>query len=94
LARDWRLVERARQMRRQPTEPEKRLWRHLSNSQLGGYKFRRQATIEPFIADFLCPAKGLVVEVDGETHAHWADERRMRCWPPAASRQSASRMMM
>ena len=76
MARDWRLVERARQMRRQPTEPEKRLWRHLSNSQLGGYKFRRQATIEPFIADFLCPAKGLVVELDGETHAHCADERR------------------
>ena len=76
MARDGRLVERARQMRRQPTEPEKRLWRHLSNSQLGGYKFRRQATIEPFIADFLCPAKGLVVELDGETHAHCADERR------------------
>jgi very-short-patch-repair endonuclease len=55
-------------MRRDPTEPELRLWRNLSGSRLGGYKFRRQATIEPFIVDFLWPAKGLVVEVDGDTH--------------------------
>jgi very-short-patch-repair endonuclease len=59
-----------------PTEPEKRLWRHLSNSQLGGFKFRRQAVIAPFIVDFLCPAKALVVEVDGDTHEVEADWRR------------------
>ena len=58
----------AQEMRRQPTEPEKRLWLHLSNSQLGGFKFRRQSVIGPFIVDFLCPAKALIVEVDGWTH--------------------------
>jgi very-short-patch-repair endonuclease len=63
-------------MRREPTEYEKRLWRHLSNSQLGGYKFRRQAAIPPFVADLFCPAKGLIVEVDGETHASEGDRRR------------------
>jgi very-short-patch-repair endonuclease len=63
-------------MRREPTEPEKRLWRHLSNSRLGGFKFRRQAAIPPFIVDFFCPAKGLIVEVDGETHLSDADARR------------------
>ncbi len=63
-------------MRREPTEPEKRLWRHLSNSQLGGFKFRRQAAIPPFIADFFCPAKGLIVEVDGDTHLPESDTRR------------------
>jgi very-short-patch-repair endonuclease len=63
-------------MRREPTEPEKRLWRHLSNSQLGGFKFRRQAAIPPFIVDFFCPAKGLIVEIDGETHVAEADARR------------------
>jgi very-short-patch-repair endonuclease len=63
-------------MRREPTEPEIRLWRNLSGSRLGGYKFRRQATIEPFIADFLCPAKGLVVEVDGDTHSAEEDAPR------------------
>ncbi|HET9640461.1 MAG TPA: endonuclease domain-containing protein [Allosphingosinicella sp.] len=76
MGRDWRLVERARQMRREPTEPEKRLWRNLSNRQLGGHKFRRQTTIEPFIVDFLCPAKALIVEVDGETHVAEVDARR------------------
>jgi very-short-patch-repair endonuclease len=63
-------------MRREPTEPERWLWRRLSNSQLAGYKFRRQAAIPPFVADFFCPAKGLIVEVDGETHRSEADEKR------------------
>ncbi|MBX3560464.1 MAG: endonuclease domain-containing protein [Sphingomonas sp.] len=72
------LRERARRMRREPTEPEKRLWRHLSNSQLGGFKFRRQAAIPPFIADFFCPARALIVEVDGETHACEEDTERDR----------------
>ncbi len=58
----------AKEMRRNPTEPELRLWRHLSRSQLGGHKFRRQAEIGPFIADFVCPQKAFIVEVDGETH--------------------------
>ncbi|WP_229813628.1 endonuclease domain-containing protein [Novosphingobium colocasiae] len=67
-ARNADIAGFARGMRREPTEPEKRLWRALSRSQVGGYKFRRQAVIGPFIADFLCPQKALVVEVDGETH--------------------------
>ena len=62
------LQERAAEMRGNPTEPEKRLWRNLSNSQLSGYKFRRQAVIGQHIVDFLCPAKALIVEVDGDTH--------------------------
>ena len=62
------LLARAREMRRNPTEPEKRLWRHLSASQLGGHKFRRQAVIEHYIADFFCPLKKLIVELDGDTH--------------------------
>jgi len=70
------LGERAQKMRREPTEPEIRLWRALSRSQLGGYKFRRQAVIASWIADFLCPQKGLIVEVDGNTHDIDADRRR------------------
>ncbi len=66
----------ALEMRRNPTEPEIRLWRHLSRSQLGGHKFRRQVEIGPFIADFLCPQKALIVEVDGETHDEDTDRRR------------------
>ena len=69
----------ARQMRRKPTEPEARLWRHLSRSQLGGMKFRRQSVIGRYIVDSLCPQNRLVVEVDGETHIDPpADGRRDR----------------
>jgi very-short-patch-repair endonuclease len=70
------LNNRAAEMRRSPTEPEKRLWRALSNGQLEGHKFRRQAVIGPYIADFLCPQRGLVVEVDGDTHDAESDQKR------------------
>ncbi|MBX9795467.1 MAG: DUF559 domain-containing protein [Sphingomonas sp.] len=70
------LHERARHMRNHPTEPEKRLWRNLSNGQLGGWKFRRQQVIGVSIADFLCPAARLIVEVDGDTHDAAADAAR------------------
>ena len=76
MQRNRILGEHAHTMRRAPTEPEKRLWRHLSNAQLGGFKFRRQSLIAPYIVDFLCPAKALIVEVDGDTHEPDADWRR------------------
>ena len=66
-ARLAELHARAKDMRNNPTEPEKRLWRALSRKQLGA-KFRRQAVIPPYIADFLCPALKLIIEVDGDTH--------------------------
>ena len=70
------LHARARHMRNNPTEPEKRLWRSLSNSQLGNCKFRRQQVIGWCIADFLCPSAKLIVEVDGDTHDAEADAIR------------------
>lgn len=70
------LKQRAKDMRNNPTAPEKRLWWHLSASKLDGHKFRRQAVIGPYIADFLCPQKKLVVEVDGETHDLDKDAQR------------------
>jgi very-short-patch-repair endonuclease len=74
-ARLEELHARAREMRNNPTEPEKWLWRGLSRNQAGA-KFRRQAVIPPFIADFLCPALRLVIEVDGDTHDAATDAPR------------------
>ena len=62
------LHARAAEMRRNPTEPEKRLWRHLSRAQLDGHKFRRQSVIYRYIVDFLCPKKALIIELDGDSH--------------------------
>ena len=70
------LRKRAREMRNNPTEPERRLWRHLSNAQLGGFKFRRQEVVGRSIVDFFCPSANLIVEVDGDTHADPARDRR------------------
>ena len=47
---------------------ERRLWRGLRNRRLGGFRFRRQHTIGPYIADFACIEAHLVVELDGDQH--------------------------
>jgi very-short-patch-repair endonuclease len=70
------LLQRASEMRKRPTEPEKRLWMALRNSRLAGYKFRRQAVVAGRIVDFFCPEKGLVIEVDGMTHDREVDLRK------------------
>jgi len=64
------LLERAKAMRKELTEPERRLWHALRAKRLGGANFRRQVVIGSAIADFACrKPKMLVVEVDGDTHA-------------------------
>jgi very-short-patch-repair endonuclease len=61
--------QRARQFRKLPTVIEDRLWYHLRRRQLGGHRFRRQHPIGPYIVDFVCLERHLVVEVDGGQHA-------------------------
>lgn len=67
--RSSRLTSRARDLRRAHTEAELVLWRHLRNRHLNGVKFRRQHPLGPFIVDFCCPERLLVVEIDGGQHA-------------------------
>jgi very-short-patch-repair endonuclease len=72
------LKNRARRLRREQTEAENKLWARLRARQLGGAKFRRQHSIGPFIADFFCIERGLVIELDGGQHADQVkrDQRR------------------
>jgi very-short-patch-repair endonuclease len=63
------LTDRARQLRRDSTEAEKTLWRHLRARQLNGAKFRRQHRIGPYIVDFVCLELHLIIELDGGQHA-------------------------
>jgi very-short-patch-repair endonuclease len=55
-------------MRRDMTDAERKLWFLLRSRRLGGAKFRRQAPVGPFIADFVCLGSKLIVEADGGQH--------------------------
>ena len=68
----------AREMRRDMTPSEKVLWQQLKGNNIGGLHFRRQQTIDGFIADFYCHAAGLVVEADGAVHELQADYDQQR----------------
>lgn len=64
----------ARELRQNMTPAEKVLWRVLRNKKLCGLKFYRQVAIDRYIADFYCPSKNLIVEVDGGVHFHDRDQ--------------------
>lgn len=61
-------VRRARYLRSNLTEAEQKLWHHIRRRQIFGYKFRRQRPIGPYIVDFICLERKLIIEVDGGQH--------------------------
>ena len=63
-----KILDAAREQRKNPTESEKILWQALRGKKLDGIKFRRQQPIGPFIADFYSSQYRLVIEVDGGIH--------------------------
>jgi len=63
-----KIFENARALRQTSTEAEEKLWQGLRNKKLSGLKFRRQHTIDKWIADFYCHEKKLVIELDGSIH--------------------------
>ena len=62
-------LQHAQVMRQNQTNAEGLLWYYLRNRQLGGYKFRRQQPIGPYIVDFACLPEKLLIELDGGQHA-------------------------
>ena len=62
------IIEIARDLRKDQTASETKLWERLRDRRLGGYKFRRQYAIGRYIADFYCSEAKLVIEVDGPVH--------------------------
>ena len=71
-------IARAQKLRNNPTNAERVLWHHLRLRQFAGYKFRRQRPMGPYIVDFICLEKKLVIEVDGGQHSNQKvyDDRR------------------
>ena len=71
-------IANARRLRQGQTLAEKTLWKLVRNRRLGGFRFLRQHPIDRYIADFICEAGKLIVELDGAAHDRREDydERR------------------
>ena len=65
-------VARARNLRRNSTDAERKLWRAL-RSKLPQFKWRRQMPVGPYFADFACFGEKLIIELDGGQHADALD---------------------
>jgi len=74
----WRaLQDRVLEMRNSPTQAEDKLWQSLRKN-LTGDHFRRQHIIDKFVVDFVCLAKNLVIEVDGDIHDYQQEKDKER----------------
>jgi very-short-patch-repair endonuclease len=73
-------ANRARSLRKAMTEAEKKLWWMLRGRQLDGWKFRRQHPVGPYVADFACVERRLIVEADGGQHAGSQSDVQRTAW--------------
>lgn len=73
-----RLLNLARNLRKNQTDAESLLWHQLKNKQLEGLKFRRQQPLGKYIVDFVCFDRRVIVEVDGGHHSIQEDKDRTR----------------
>jgi len=79
------LRQKAKALRNNMTDAEKRLWIELRRRRLFGCKFRRQQPLGSYIVDFVCLSERLIIELDGGHHArelaydrhrdHWLTEQ-------------------
>jgi very-short-patch-repair endonuclease len=74
--RDAAKRDRARELRREMTLAERKLWQVLKERRLAGHRFRRQHPLGPYISDFACLEAGIVIEVDGGQHQGNEEDRR------------------
>ena len=70
----------ARDLRHDMTDAERLLWYFLRARRFAGCKFRRQHPIGPFIADFACVERRLIIEADGGQHADPASDAVRTRW--------------
>jgi very-short-patch-repair endonuclease len=70
--------DRARILRRDLTDAERKLWNELRNRKLLGVKFRRQFPVGPYVADFCAIECALIIELDGGHHGEMLESDRIR----------------
>ena len=73
-------TRRARELRSRMTDAERKPWFALRDRRFADFKFRRQVSLGPFIADFVCFDARMIVEVDGGQHAESQSDRRRDQW--------------
>ena len=61
-------INQAKLLRQNMTPQERKLWSILRNNLFYDYKFRRQVPVGNYVADFLCEARNLIIEIDGVQH--------------------------
>ena len=61
-------IEKSRQLRKNMTPQERKLWYIIKNRQFNGYRFRRQFPLGQYIVDFICREKKIIIEIDGGQH--------------------------
>lgn len=71
---------KARELRKNLTRAEARLWRYIRRKKLDGQKFRRKAIILGYIVDFYCPRNKLVIEVEEHLLRDEATKRKVEIW--------------
>ncbi|MHA6299775.1 endonuclease domain-containing protein [Devosia sp. CAU 1758] len=69
-------MQRARTLRSNGSDAERKLWRLLRGRRLEGHKFVRQLNIGPYTADFVCRKAALIIEADGGQHAESAQDAK------------------
>ena len=62
------LKQNARNLRKNMTTQERKLWQLIRNRQFHGLRFLRQYVIGKYIADFVCREKKIIIELDGGQH--------------------------
>ena len=67
------IKDKAKELRKQMTESEKILWKHIRKKKLNGMHFRKQHPYGIYILDFFCFEANLVIEVDGLIHLKQLD---------------------
>jgi very-short-patch-repair endonuclease len=72
------ILSSARRLRINQTDAEQFLWYLLRNRAFGGFKFRRQHPLPPYVLDFYCHEQCLAIELDGGQHVEQANRDRSR----------------
>ena len=78
MHKDSSSARRAKELRSDMSDAERRLWYYLRAARFKQSKFRRQVALGPYVADFLCEEARLIVEVDGGQHAEQAERDSAR----------------